>query len=178
MNKLSLLDENNIFDAPVPGQSLTDTPKQWQWENPPEMTDPIEVYESIKESMNSPVARETIEKLLYVGVSVETIVNGLSLKGFSDGKFSPDVAELIKIPLAFQVTAIADRAGITPNIINEMPSKPMSDKDTIKLLKEFKPSEYNAIGNEILDNESMALQEEKEEQQQLGFMDMEMERGD
>ena len=54
----------------------------------------------------------------------------------------------------------------------------MSDKDTIKLLKEFKPSEYNAIGNEILDNESMALQEEKEEQQQLGFMDMEMERGD
>ena len=118
MNKLSLLDENNIFDAPVPGQSLTDTPKQWQWENPPEMTDPIEVYESIKESMNRPVARETIEKLLYVGVSVETIVNGLSLKGFSDGKFSPDVAELIKIPLAFQVTAIADRAGITPNIIN------------------------------------------------------------
>ena len=26
--------ESNPFDAPIPGQSLTDTPKNYKWENP------------------------------------------------------------------------------------------------------------------------------------------------
>ena len=29
----------NIFDAPIPGQSLTDTPGNAAWEHPPEFTD-------------------------------------------------------------------------------------------------------------------------------------------
>jgi len=176
MSKLSLLDKHNLFDAPIPGQSLTDTPKQWQWESPAEISDPVQAYESILESIKRPVATETIQKLLYVGVSVETIVNGLSLKGFSEGKFSPDVAEMIKIPLSFQVTAIGNKAGIRPTILNEQPTKPMSDNETVKLLKKFKPSEYNKVAEQLLEDERQNIQEEEEEQK--SFMDMEIERGD
>jgi hypothetical protein len=173
MSKLSILDNHNIFDAPVPGQSLTDTPKQWQWESPAEISDPVEAYESILESIKRPVATETIQKLLYVGVSVETIVNGLSLKGFSEGKFSPDVAEMIKIPLAFQVTAIGNKAGITPTILNEPPTKPMSDRETVNLLKKFKPSEYNKVAEKLLEDD-----ERQDIEEQKSFMNMEIERGD
>ena len=172
MSKLSLLDNHNIFDAPVPGQSLTDSPSQWEWESPAQVVDPLEAYESILESIKRPVATETIQKLLYVGVSVETIVNGLSLKGFSEGQFSPDVAEMIKIPLAFQVTAIGNKAGITPTILNEPPTKPMSDRETVNLLKKFKPSEYNKVAEKLLEDEKQDIEEQK------SFMNMEIERGD
>lgn len=171
MSKLSLITESDIFNAPTAGQSLTDVPQKWQWEKPPEISDPTEAYKSILESIKRPVAKETIEKLLYVGVSVETIVNGLSLKGFSEGKFSPDVAELIKIPLSFQVTAIGNKAGIKPEIINEFPKKPMSDKETISLLEKFKPSEFVRVGQDIIDNEEQMLEEEK------SFMNMERKIG-
>ena len=33
----------SFLEAPIPGQSLTDEPKNWPWENPPEMVDPDEV---------------------------------------------------------------------------------------------------------------------------------------
>ena len=171
MSKLSLLDNHNIFDAPVPGQSLTDSPSQWEWESPAQVVDPLEAYESILESIKRPVATETIQKLLYVGVSVETIVNGLSLKGFSEGQFSPDVAEMIKIPLTFQVTAIGNKAGIRPTIVNEQPTKPMSDKETVELLKKFKPSEYNKIGEQLIEDQEKDIEEQK------GFMDMEVQSG-
>ena len=31
-----------LLKAPIPGQSLTDEPKNYPWENPPEITDPEE----------------------------------------------------------------------------------------------------------------------------------------
>ena len=37
----------NPFDAPVPGQSLTDTPGNYPWEHPPQFTDPEEASEYI-----------------------------------------------------------------------------------------------------------------------------------
>ena len=145
MSKLSILDNHNIFDAPVPGQSLTDTPKQWQWESPAEISDPVEAYESILESIKRPVATETIQKLLYVGVSVETIVNGLSLKLFSEGMYSPDVAELLKPALAGHIIRIGNEAGVTPKILNEFPKPAMSDKETLELLRNGNKKEYVKI---------------------------------
>jgi len=32
---MTTTDDIDVFDAPTPGQSLTDEPKKWQWERPP-----------------------------------------------------------------------------------------------------------------------------------------------
>ena len=53
------------FDAPIPGQSLTDTPNKWQWEKPPVVTDPKEAYEGLVESLKSPLLQE--KKLKFQG---------------------------------------------------------------------------------------------------------------
>ena len=42
----------NIFDAPVPGQSLTDTPGNARWEHPPEYTDVEEASEYVWERLH------------------------------------------------------------------------------------------------------------------------------
>ena len=39
------------FDRPIPGQSLTSTPKAWPWENPPEFTDVDEAFMYIIEKI-------------------------------------------------------------------------------------------------------------------------------
>ncbi len=38
---------NNPFDAPIPGQGLTDKPGNYPWEHPPEFTDTMEASEYI-----------------------------------------------------------------------------------------------------------------------------------
>ena len=37
----------NPFDAPIPGQSLTDTPGNAKWEHPPQFTDVEEASEHV-----------------------------------------------------------------------------------------------------------------------------------
>ena len=43
---------DNIFDAPAPGQSLTDTPGNAAWEHPPEFTDVEEASEYLWQKLH------------------------------------------------------------------------------------------------------------------------------
>ena len=90
------------------------------------------------------------------------------VKMFSEGVFSPDVAELIKPLLARYLIREANKRGIKVNIVNEFPKPPMSDEDTIDLLRKFNPKEFMKLSEKI---------EKKEEKlpkviEQKGFMDM------
>ena len=165
--KLEVLN-SDPFNAPTPGQSLTDTPGQGIWEQPAQLSDPVEAFEKVLASLQDPLTLETVSKLMYVGVSIETILNGIMVKMFSEGVFSPDVAELIKPLLARYLIREANKRGIKVNIVNEFPKPPMSDEDTIDLLKKFNPKEFMKLSEKI---------EKKEEKlpkviEQKGFMDM------
>ena len=133
------------FASPTPGQSLTDNPKQWAWEQPAQFSDPVEAFERILEGVKDPVTSETLGKLMYLGISVETIVNSIMSKSFAEGMISPDVAELLKGPLVFHIMKMADDMGVTPKIINNFPKEPMSDAMTLDLLREMRPSEYTKL---------------------------------
>jgi len=160
--------QGDPFNAPTPGQSLTDTPGQWGWEKPSIVSDPQQAYEGLVESLKGPVLKESLGKLMYIGVTIETLVSGLVKKGFAEGAFSPDVAELIKPLLARYLIREANKRGIKVNIVNEFPKPPMSDEDTIDLLRKFNPKEFMKLSEKI---------EKKEEKlpkviEQKGFMDM------
>ena len=155
------------FDAPIPGQSLTDTPNKWQWEKPPIVTDPKEAYEGLVESLESPLLQESLGKLMYVGVTIETLVSGLVMKGFSEGAFSPDVAELIKPALSFHLLKIANDAGITPKVVNELPAEPINDSMTLQLLQKMKPEEYQKVMDKVTNDKNF-----KEASSDQGFMQM------
>ena len=46
--------EINDFDAPIPGQSLTDKPGNSAWEHPPQFTDTAEAAEYIWDKLTHP----------------------------------------------------------------------------------------------------------------------------
>lgn len=99
------------FSAPIPGQSLTMEPGSQKFERPWEFTDPDDCVAFIIERMETDRAvKEEQLSLIGSGVPIESIVNTTAFIGFSEGMWSPDVAELIKPPLAmyFIITAMAE----------------------------------------------------------------------
>lgn len=102
----------NPFDAPIPGQSLTDTPGNHPWEHPAKYNDPEELLDTLWERLTTPQALEEMITMLDAGIPVEAIVRTITFAGFTQGEFSPDVGFLIVEPLMKMITAIGVRAGI------------------------------------------------------------------
>ena len=100
------------FDAPIPGQSLTDTPGNYPWEHPPQYTDPAEAAEFIWQSLHQDQFMEQTIGMLDAGVPVEAIARVLLFGGFMEGKFSPDVAFIITEPLMKMILSIGVRANV------------------------------------------------------------------
>lgn len=100
------------FDAPVPGQSLTDTPGNYPWEHPPQFTDPEEVTEYLWVTMHQKQLTEQLIAMLDAGVPVEAIGRTILFAGFMEGKFSPDLAFLITEPVMKMIAAIGIQGGV------------------------------------------------------------------
>ena len=100
--------------AVPPGNSLTDEPGKWPWEQPPRFTDPDDVIDYTIETISNGPAREDMLKMMLAGITVEELVNQITFKGFVAGAFSPDVAELIKPGLAIFLSDMALQEGFEP----------------------------------------------------------------
>jgi hypothetical protein len=102
----------NEFDAPIPGQSLTDTPGNAPWEHPPQYTDPEQILEGLYDKITNGEFTEQLIAMLDAGVPVEAVVRVMVFSGFMQGKFTPDVGFMIVEPLMKLVAAVGIRAGI------------------------------------------------------------------
>ena len=65
------------FDRPIPGQSLTTTPKAAPYERPPELTDPIDALEAHLDNLMKDGAMEDVLFFLEEGVDLVTLVEGI-----------------------------------------------------------------------------------------------------
>jgi hypothetical protein len=76
MKNISNLTQPEVdpFDAPVPGQSLTDEPGNYPWEHPPQYSDPEEVLDLLFDKLGEPEVVEQVIAMLDSGVPVEAIV--------------------------------------------------------------------------------------------------------
>jgi len=102
----------NEFDAPIPGQSLTDTPGNYPWEHPAQFADPEEASEYIWDRLHADDFAEQIVAMLDAKIPVEAIARVILFGGFLEGKFSPDVAFLITKPVMQMITIIGATAGV------------------------------------------------------------------
>ena len=100
------------FNRAPPGHSLTQDNSKWPWGKPPQQTNPDVAFDGLVNALMKPRKKQEMLKLLIVGVSVETIVEGLLFTQFQKGKFNPDVGLLLKGPLAVMIADIAEEEGI------------------------------------------------------------------
>ena len=156
----------NPFDAPIPGQSLTDTPGNYPWEHPPQFTDPEEATEFIWQTLHTEQFLEQVIGMLDAGVPVEAIARVIVFGGFVEGKFTPDVGFLITEPVMKMLMAIGVRAGLN-NIRMSMQditnSKQMSDIAKIKLSKKDFEKSVSAVESDVKKAGLMSKPEIQEE---------------
>ena len=156
----------NPFDAPVPGQSLTDTPGNYPWEHPPQFTDPEEATEFIWQTLHTEEFMEQVIGMLDAGVPIEAITRVIVFGGFVEGKFTPDVGFLITEPVMKMLMAIGVRAGIN-NIKMSMQditnNKQLSNIAKIKLSKEDFNKSVKAVQSDVKKTGIMSKPEEEVE---------------
>jgi|TARA_R100001082_G_scaffold24729_1_gene12124 hypothetical protein len=102
----------NPFDAPVPGQSLTDTPGNYPWEHPPQITDTSEAADLIWDRLHEPEFSQQVIAMLDAGVPVEAVGRIVIFSGFMDGKFSPDVGFILVEPVMKMIASIGIKGGL------------------------------------------------------------------
>ena len=171
------------FDAPVPGQGMTGAPGQYPWERPARQSKPENAAMSIiKKIENDPKTEVTILNLMASGIPIENLVNTISLAGFSEGEFTPDTAEIIKLPLTMYLIGAAIENKIEAQVFNTPPKDDelVEDADLEAILENRDPSKfamYKENMREAMEDSPDMIQDEENklheiamDEQSEGFM--------
>ena len=138
--------EYDQFDAPIPGQSLTDEPGNYPWEHPPKTTEPEQALDKFWNRLTDPEVAEEIIIMMEAGVPVEALARILTFTGFAEGEFTPDVGFLTIEPLMKMLAAIGMRAGVKNLVIS---LEDFGNNKTIKDMLSLK--EVNERIEEVVD---------------------------
>ena len=108
----------NPFNAPIPGEALTSSPDNPKsWERPPEYTDQDEAMMAVyMELTNLSTLRELV-KIIDDGIPLDEIAQVVLYKGYTEGKFTPDMMLMLAEPTIYLLIAIADYADIKDYIL-------------------------------------------------------------
>jgi hypothetical protein len=83
------------FNRPVPGQSLTSTPKGAPYERPPEINDPVKALDYHLDILDNPKAVEQAMFMLEMGVDLSTLVEGITRNAVIEGMHSIDISLIV-----------------------------------------------------------------------------------
>ena len=139
----------NPFNAPVPGESLTVSPdSKHAWESPPEYTNDEDALEALYFELTE---IDTLRKLINIindGVPLDEIAQVVLYKGYSEGKYNPDLMLTMIEPTIYLLIAIADYADIKDYVLYDGED---DDPDTEIPEDNVKPITLDDDDNEIAD---------------------------
>ena len=102
----------NPFDAPVPGESLTNTPGSAAWEHPPAHAKVEEALEFINNKLMQKENGMRVLTLMDIGIPIEALVKIITFSGFLEGKWTVDVAKILEPLVAMLLAKMAKDAQI------------------------------------------------------------------
>jgi|TARA_R100000084_G_scaffold96620_1_gene50516 hypothetical protein len=125
----------NPFNAPIPGQGLTDEPGNYPWEHPPQFPEIEDAADFIYERLSDPKQLKRLLTMMRIGVPIEALVKVITFSGFLEGKFTVDVARLLEPIVAMQIMSKAQVAEIPAKINLEDTEDTEFYKDMAKVKK-------------------------------------------
>ena len=119
----------NPFNAPIPGESLTSSPETpTAWERPPEYTDQDEAMMAVYMVLTEQDTLRQLVGIISEGVPLDEIAQVLLYKGYTQGKYTPDMMLMLAEPTIYLLIAIADYAEIKDYVLY---SEEDEDPDTM-----------------------------------------------
>ncbi len=101
-----------VFDAPIPGQSLTKTPGSFKFERPPQYVNEDEALEWLWSKLISKESIAHIMVLLKNDISVVEMATTLLYAGIADGRWTLDLAFQMMQETTWMIEAIAKKVGV------------------------------------------------------------------
>ena len=89
--------------------------------------------------------------LMTAGTPIESITNTITWYGFADGQWTPDIAELIKLPVASYLIGLAMENNIEATVYNQSPAdvnKEPTD-DLNKMMISNRPEMFDQMVNNM-----------------------------
>lgn len=108
----------DMFDAPIPGQSLTGQPGGMAMERPPQFTDPNQALEFLFQRLTREEFVKQLVVMLKAGSTVEYIVRTILFEGVIKGRWTPDVALLMAQTVTWMVESVAKLKGVKAELKN------------------------------------------------------------
>lgn len=146
------IENTDPFAYAPPGHSLTQDNSRWPWGKPPRDADPEVALTRALDGLEKPSVKEEMMKLLMVGVSVEVLVEGFLLQGFQEGKFTPDVAVLIKPVLGLMIAEMAEDENIPFRMFennNAAEQGTMDDQTFFRMMRQNNPRMFEYIREKV-----------------------------
>ena len=155
----------NPFNAPIPGESLTTAPDMPKaWEQPAQYVDQNKAMEAVYMELTE---EDTLRKLINMindGTPLDQIAQVTLYKGYTEGKFSPDLMLMLIEPTLYLLIAIADYAEIKDYILYNEEVDDEQDTD----LPPDNITPVDMDGDGIPDEESAVSKGEEPKKESLG----------
>ena len=84
-----------MYNAPIPGESLTVEPKSMPYERPPEISDPIKALDIHIDNLSNPTAMEDVLFFLEMGTPLTNLTEGILRSAVMEGIHSVDISLII-----------------------------------------------------------------------------------
>jgi len=137
-----------LFDQPIPGQSLVNSPNErYAWESPPEITSQKDAVQRMFLDMIKPDNMETLVGMMSNDVPIANIAELLIKTSFQKGKINPDLAITMMEPLMFMLKSLAEKVGIDPIL---------SDDDEVDEVNEPNPEANLELAENVRLNRNIA----------------------
>ena len=118
----------NPFNAPIPGESLTTAPDMPKaWERPPQYTSQDEAMEAIYMEITQEGSLRKLINIINDGIPLDEIAQVILYKGYTEGKFNPDLMLLLIEPTLYLLIAIADYGDVRDYVLYK---EEVDDPDT------------------------------------------------
>jgi hypothetical protein len=116
----TLIQNQNSFNAPIPGESLTASPSTPNaWERPPQNTDEDRAMEELYLLLTEKERLTDLIKIIDDGVPIDEIAQVVLYRGYTQGHYNPDLMLMMIEPTIYLLIAIADYAEIKDYVLYE-----------------------------------------------------------
>ena len=162
----SPMNELDPTDAPIPGQSLTSDPGNMPYERTPDTNDPQVAVGEIIGVLQEPSTQKDMLAVMASGFPVEAMVHSFALAGVAEGKFSVDVAEIIKPVLALYLIKLGleNQIPVTPftdRVLSEEEEDIIRDEETLANMEQVAPEKARYIKGEMFMKEFEGMANEQ-----------------
>jgi hypothetical protein len=155
-----------LFDAPIPGMSLTHELGARPWQNPPQYATVDEAIEYYLSRMSTDEFNDQLVDIMEMGIPLTSIANMLQMGSVMNGKHSVDVGMLVMPILMEMMMLIGDSAGIEYDTGLDDPNKVRTRPSLVAKLKKKLQDEKDKPSETITEEEP----EEQEDDEPQGLM--------